>query len=532
MALTQEDRAVLETAKQSMLDAVDEKLAASEPRVAAQIKQFVEESWKSAETPAAVQESFTKFQEATQKAVDDLTARMEEQSQRRWRNSDDRLRVQGGNYDGKDFEMLPMMRFFAEAKVKAGIPRTSELDSVMQSVKATDESLDRDSVAAHFGVLQDRMKEKFGAQNPVIQSLEDMALGRVDSRQPVGEGVHVIQALNTGSANNFVVPTIDATMWADVMLMPGNVMSRIPQVSMPSPTYRRPHFDDALRDALAIGGTAPGAGGEQVRVPDSDPGLVRPEFNAATVRLASSITQDEMEDSVVNLTAALRSEMLMAGAYGLDNMLLNSDYAVAAQNINGALNVRAPSGLPNQRGIRYYAITTSGQDVNAGGNPTSQHFLDARALLRDAGVAPRDFFYVMNSRLYHRVLGITEFERYDAAERLASLITGQVEFAFGSPIIVSRAYPENVADSGRISSTPANNDTDSAVAVVTDLWNLGVYVPYQLMTGPGLNIDNGTTINPDGINFLLRGRYAVQHRGTTGVTHSRPASIIRNVTRS
>ena len=543
MAFSEEDRAVLTQARDDIIAQVNSGVAARlgeyDASLAGKIKAGIETVFQG-ESPADIASRFDEFQKATQTAVDDMSKRLQESREAHWRDSDGRIRLQGGRYDGIPIEEANVAMRIAQAKASFK-SRTSEMDALTQSIEST--RIDKDMAERHMHAIRQSLG---GRRDPIIQRLEDLALDRPLENNlsglPTREGVFRTQAITT-STTELTEPILASTLWADLMLMPG-VYQRIGAVNMPSPTYKMPSIDDVLVDALDYQGEAGESAGEIVAQRDEDPNFEQTIFTARTIRMAASISEDELEDSVINLAAVVRDTMNRAGQYGLDNFLFNSDESTTAPgatgtaangNINNAQAATSPR-LPVTRlganGVRKYAIGNAVDAADA--SPSPELINRCRALLRDAGVMPSDYFYAMPSNTYYAALSNEEFRRYDAAAQLASILRGTMDVILGSPVVISRSLPPQVAGSGRIASTATNNDKGYIILVVPELWRMGVYVPFQLLSAMG---QGGTpsaparsAINPPGINFLLRGRYDVQHRTTGGTyRHTRPASMLRNI---
>ena len=560
MPFDQKDRATLDAFRDATLSQVGElvtqKLDANQGELKALVSEYdaklperiqkgIAEVFDG-DSPAEIAERFKTFRQSTQVALDDLGKRVGEARQQNWRDSDGRVRVQSGRYAGVPLDIAQTALTVAQAKATF-VGKTIEMDELQKSLDET--SVTQDMAERHFAAIRREMpvREIKGVRkgyglDPVVQRMEDIALGRRNPDMPEAYGEYRIQAVTTTTAGapNLTTPILDGTLWADMMLMPG-VYQRLPIVNMGAPTHYISNIDDVLVDALDYQGTVGASAGEIVAQADTDPNFERATLTARTIRLASSISQDELEDSVINLAVEIRNTMQRAGQYGLDNFVLNSDSSTTAPGADGSTangNINAANAHPNAltrlgaNGVRKYAIGNSVDASDASPSPTL--ISQARALLRDAGVTPGDFFYVMPSNTYYAALINDEFRRYDAAAQLATILTGEMRMALGTAIEVSRSMPPQVAESGRIGTTATNNDKGHILLVVPQLWRLGVYVPFQLMSAMG---QGGTpaaparsSINPPGLNFLLRGRYDVQHRATAGTyRHTRPASLLRNI---
>ncbi len=302
-------------------------------------------------------EKFVELQNATQTAINDMSERIKEQAARRWRDNDQRLRVMGGSYDGIPLETAVIAQSIAEAKANHKND-SAELDALTQSLESTRKAMGKNEVEAHFDMLRQRRASIKGmaAHDGILQTLEDAAIrnGRNNSPNIIHDNGAEFrtQAVTTAANAQLTVPTLDATFWMDMQLEP-TVAGRVPAVTMGRDKHRISNMDDVLVDALDIGSTLANlvgrSPGETANTADTDPNFEQVELTARTIHLATSISQDELEDSVINLAAEVRSTMVRAGMYGLDNFVINSDSDATATAGDGSTGNVSNVGGPDSR---------------------------------------------------------------------------------------------------------------------------------------------------------------------------------------
>ena len=486
--LTQEEQSAIDAGKAQILGIVNSHLTEREPEIAAAVKQALTGEFI---TPADAAAQIKQARDEAFAAINDLNTRLTEERGRRWDDSDDRFRFQSGAFDGVGIEMLEPIAF-------VGQHRKNPIDpgALTQGLKAFAES-PRDHAEAHFAALKEKLG---GVRNPIIDALENQALGRenlftepADMLNMFG-GRFIAQAneITTTEAAGVIQPTLDATLWADMMLMPG-VLPRIPQQAMPTQQHTVPNFDDVLRDALNDGTTMTIAQGETTAQENIDTILRQTTFNARTITLATAITQQAREDSVINLAGEVRDRMIQAGQYGLENFIINSDPTGAATAANGAsgnINASAAANTLTRlgaTGIRAWCIGNSERQRNAGGDAiTNADIQAARAVLIDVGTQPGGYFYAMPASTYFAVQAVDEFARYDAAGQIASLLAQVPTLpGMGSPVVVSPGMAQMVTASGRKSGTQANNTMGHMLLVVPQPLAAGRPRPLPTLLGGG-----------------------------------------------
>ena len=493
---------------------------------------------------AEFDERIEKITAGAAKALQEAKVEMDAKGARRWANSSDRARFEGGEYDGVGLEYLEAMSF-------AHADRGQDFKSIADGLKTlTDKP--RDRAEAHFDALKQKLAAQFGPRhNPVLQRMEDEALGRQsapwqrEGRVNLFGGPFIRQAdeiTSNPQAAATIQPILDSTLWTDMMLTEFAMLPRIPQYPMPTQQTLVPNFDDVIEDFLNRT-NAQTVQQSEVDAQDNTPTTLRQtQLNAVTLQRAMAISQQAREDSVINLAMEIRDRMVIGGSRGLDNFMINSDptaAATAADGSSGNINASAAAGsvtripFPNPpgggtTGMRAWCIADADRQVDAGGNAIDTDDLrGARKILRFAAVDPMNFFYVCGTHAYYAAQVTEEFRTYDNAAMTASILTGAWRPPGGSPVVLTPAIAEEVTASGRESGTAANNTLGQMLVVNASMWRLGVRIPFRMYSADGV-LDH--QINPLGLNFLLRGRFAFTVRNQTETRYTAPAALIRNFT--
>jgi hypothetical protein len=192
-----------------------------------------------------------------------------------------------------------------------------------------------------------------------------------------------------------------------------------------------------------------------------------------------------VEDAVVPVLNIYREQAMRAIADAIDHVLLNGDTA-ASGNVN--LDGGSPAADLKYRafdGVRKLAL---GNNVDAAGAPSLALLRSARFAMPTRHAArPSDLAWIVDGSTYAKLLGLTEFLTMDKAGPMATALTGQIGFADGAPVLLSAEMPDGVAANGKVSSTPGDNTTGSAICVYRPGWFVGYrrrinvsvdYIPY------------------------------------------------------
>jgi HK97 family phage major capsid protein len=239
----------------------------------------------------------------------------------------------------------------------------------------------------------------------------------------------------------------------------------LPTESVDPTVYFVPETADESQ--LTLGGLNP--------IPDSKIGSGRVTLNARKLALRAGFSAELAEDAIVPVLALYRAQAVRAIADAIDHVLLNGDTATTATgNINR--DHAAPAATEKYLaldGLRKLPLVT-----NTAARVDAANAAPTLALLRQArfrldaryAVRPADLIWIVDSGTYAKLLSLSEFLTLDKVGPQATVLTGQIGFVDGSPVICSAEMPLTEAD-GKVGAGP--NDRGTALCVYRPGWVVG-----------------------------------------------------------
>ena len=189
-------------------------------------------------------------------------------------------------------------------------------------------------------------------------------------------------------------------------------------------------------------------------------------LNAYKIATKEFVGYEEEEDSLLVLMPMIREAMVRRCAKAIDSALLVGDGSTVP--ISGLANRAGASATAQQNAV---ATTINLAKLRA-----------LRASLGNYGLDPADVAYIVNNETYYDLMEATEFMTLEKVGPLATVLTGQVGFISGSPVIASGEMPARPA-----TGTAA---TTAGVSGLTNVAAIAVYLPNFLMGSQrGLRVD-------------------------------------------
>ena len=191
-------------------------------------------------------------------------------------------------------------------------------------------------------------------------------------------------------------------------------------------------------------------------------------LNAYKVATKEFVGYEEEEDSLLILMPMIREAMIRRCAKAIDGALLLG---------------QGDATIPIQ-GLAYRAGSSVTAQQNAVGTTVSLAKMRAlRSSLGNYGLDPADVAYIVSNEVYYDLLEAPEFMTMEKVGPLATVITGQVGFISGSPVITSGEFTTKAA--GALVGAAG-----TASAVYTNIAALAVNIPNFLMGSQrGLRMD-------------------------------------------
>ncbi len=293
-----------------------------------------------------------------------------------------------------------------------------------------------------------------------------------------------------GFGDEWVPDLWSAQIWRKARLE-NTIMPLLSGIEQPSNPFKVPtegtdpsvYFVPETSDEsqLNLGGGNP--------IPDSKIGSGKVQLNAKKLALRVGFSAELVEDAVVPVLNLYREQAVRAITDAIDNVILNGDTTTAATgNINK--DHAAPSGTDRYLafdGLRKLPLVT-----NTANKVDAANVAPTLALLRGArfkldsrySVRPADLIWIVDAATYAKLLAMPEFLTMDKVGPQATVLTGQIGYMDGAPVVVSAEFPLTEAD-GKVGAGP--NDRGSALCVYRPGWVVGYrrriavsvdYLPY------------------------------------------------------
>jgi len=152
--------------------------------------------------------------------------------------------------------------------------------------------------------------------------------------------------------------------------------------------------------------------------------------------------------------------MNLSAARTIDAVILNGDSATSGNiNLDGGTPGASSYYLQSATGLRKVGIANSADN----GTFDEGDFLTMLDNLGEYAADPSQLLFVVNRKVYNKMLGFTNVKTYDKVAGNATIIKGVLANLFGVDILVHRDVPALAQASGKVSSTGANNTTGTAV---------------------------------------------------------------------
>jgi HK97 family phage prohead protease/HK97 family phage major capsid protein len=253
--------------------------------------------------------------------------------------------------------------------------------------------------------------EKYGAH---------VAAGAVTSPQSVWE-LEVSTNMEAEMRRRLVVPPIfrQIQMATNVMMIPVNAEAGF-----------------ATWMANSAFGTTTSAGSTQTHQ------LKEITLSAYKVATNEYLAYEEEEDSILAIMPIVRDAMIRRIAKAVDKAFLRG----------------AGSGADPVKGLVLYD-TTSAVNVTNTGVATVASLRSLRKDLGAWGLDPSEMYYIVSTDVYYDLLEDTTFQTMDKVGTLATVLTGQIGMANGSPVLVSESFD------GRVGGTVTAATNIAAIAV-------------------------------------------------------------------
>ncbi len=282
------------------------------------------------------------------------------------------------------------------------------------------------------------------------------------------------------------VPTEFSTELADIVRINTKALAAFVNVQMPTDTYKIPkitadptfYFNNV--EALS-----------QVAVSNPTTGNI--ELDAKKIMANIEWSGELDEDSVIPILPRLKISLGMGMAEAAENVVLNGDTtSTQGDNLNySASDVDVHRALD---GIRKHLDTDDATNASlytdgSGGLFTAMRV--GRKAMGKYGVDPTKLIIIPDTRAYMGMLADTNFLTMDKIGVKATVLTGQIGAADGSPVIPSGQIPATAA-TGEVDAT--SNTYGSLLVVYTPHAYVGWRRQYKLETDRDVQKDKNILV--------------------------------------
>jgi len=318
---------------------------------------------------------------------------------------------------------------------------------------------DEENTIEMDGLVLDTFGQK-GVTQSGIEGLKRLAGAKAN------ELVHSTQA-NYG--DEWVPTLMDAVLWRTVR-MQARVLSVLPQFDMTSnpqdvaiestdPTYYKVG-ETTAETQMAMGTGMP--------IPDSKIGTAKVTFSATKIGALTMWSEEEAEDSPINIEDQFRDQYGVSMAHTLDEVMLHGDETTDTTNIsNQGTSLTSNSRYLAVDGLRHEPMVTTTADKHDTGALTVDDLVSVQGKMGTNavfGYDPTQLVVFCDPPTGLQFRKLDEVITVDKFGPQATILTGQVGSVMGIPILAVQKYHLTDA-TGHIDDTPGDNVKGSFVVV-------------------------------------------------------------------
>jgi HK97 family phage major capsid protein len=228
--------------------------------------------------------------------------------------------------------------------------------------------------------------------------------------------VEVTKAVTGSDLPNYIPTTFSNRVLQLIRLQP-SLAQLLPQVDMPSQTYKIPLSISGISVVYVAPATAITLSNASAQGLTLDAKKL-----AAGVEVADEVT----EDSIVAIMPEFQAALAQAFAEALENAILNGDTSSTDPLLkvwNGIL-----------KGAQSMDVTTF----------EASHIQQACAQMGKLGVNPNEVVVVVSPAKFAEMVGWAEVSTVDKYGAQATIVTGELAKIYGKPVVVSAFVPSSV----------------------------------------------------------------------------------------
>lgn len=279
----------------------------------------------------------------------------------------------------------------------------------------------------------------------------------------------VIYSTQASYGDEWVPTLMSAMLWRTVR-MNAAVLGVFDQFDMPSQPYDWPtesadptfyKVAETTDESQLVLGATPTA--------DSKIGTAKVTFSAGKLGALSYWSEEQVEDSILNVQGAFRDQYGVAFAQAIEELLISGDETTDNTNISdtGNAGISAAWRLLVLDGLRHQPLVVTPTDARDGGALTIEDLNATRLLMGTRGVFgadPSQLVLITDIPTALKFEDLSEVMTIDKYGPQATILTGELGRIKGIPIIKSQMY--GLTDtSGKIHNTAGNNTKGSFMLV-------------------------------------------------------------------
>ena len=279
----------------------------------------------------------------------------------------------------------------------------------------------------------------------------------------------VIYSTQASYGDEWVPTLMSAMLWRTVRLNAA-VLGTLDQFDMPSQPYDWPtesadptfyKVAETTDESQLVLGATPTS--------DSKIGTAKVTFSAGKLGALSYWSEEQVEDSILNVQGAFRDQYGVAFAQAIEELLISGDETTSSGNIsdygNGAISTAWR--LLTLDGLRHQALAVTTTDARDAGSLTVEDFNATRILMGTRGVFgadPNQLVLITDIPTALKFEDLSEVMTVDKYGPQATILTGELGRIKGVPVIRSQMYGLTDA-SGYINNSAGSNTKGSFMLV-------------------------------------------------------------------
>lgn len=273
-----------------------------------------------------------------------------------------------------------------------------------------------------------------------VKRVDALAFEAWHDKVPYLRADEAMQSTLAGSGDELVPTLLNSTAYYEFRLQ-SRVLALFPSFQMPSNPFDYPTISDGPRFRRASEPTDRSQTDLSASyLADGKPTTAKKTFSAGEIGVISLASRTFFEDAGLSVADVLAEQFSRNAARDIDYLLLNGDERTAATNISHSAD---PSGTEYDSvlaldGLRRIAQSNSDNTAIATLGTTSiVTLMQAMGTRGIIGTDLANLALVVDPGTWYKLIVLDDFTTVDLVGERATILTGQVGYWFGVPVIVS-----------------------------------------------------------------------------------------------